>query len=305
MPLLGTIAGAAIDAGLGLALQNHNDKRQIRQQQKLQDQQEAANKRIADHNMANSLKMWEATNYAAQKEQMKKAGLNPGLLYGMGGGGGATTAGAGTASGVSGASAPQGGGEVMGMMMQRMQLEMMEKQKENIEADTENKKAENPNIPKTGEAIDQGIMNAKAQEILTKVQTEIAKQLQDYNPMMLSNIIDKGSNEIVQAQIQNDISNATKEAVIQKIKTEAANAIIQGEAMKAGIKLTEEQIKKIGADIMQRGQEIDIHRFKAEIDANNPSMSEITGNMLNSIKAQIQKLGGMSKDYTRPNQVNK
>ena len=38
--------------------------------------------------------MWKDTNYSAQMEELKKAGLNPGLLYGMSGGG-ATTIGTG------------------------------------------------------------------------------------------------------------------------------------------------------------------------------------------------------------------
>ena len=35
--------------------------------------------------------MWKDTNYAAQVEEMKKAGLSVGLMYGKGGAGGATT----------------------------------------------------------------------------------------------------------------------------------------------------------------------------------------------------------------------
>ena len=35
--------------------------------------------------------MWNKTNYPAQLEMMKKAGLNPGLMYGLGGGSGTTT----------------------------------------------------------------------------------------------------------------------------------------------------------------------------------------------------------------------
>ena len=38
------------------------------------------------------MQMWEDTNYAAQVEQLKKAGLSIGLMYGKGGAGGATTA---------------------------------------------------------------------------------------------------------------------------------------------------------------------------------------------------------------------
>ena len=38
--------------------------------------------------------IWDYTNYENQKRHLKNAGLNPALLYGMSGGGGATAAGA-------------------------------------------------------------------------------------------------------------------------------------------------------------------------------------------------------------------
>src|SRR5690606_28292737 len=38
------------------------------------------------------MKTWRETNYAEQAKELDKAGLNPGLLYGMGGAGGGTVA---------------------------------------------------------------------------------------------------------------------------------------------------------------------------------------------------------------------
>ena len=46
---------------------------------------------------AKQMEMWENTNYPAQVEQIKKAGLNPAMLYGQSGGG-ATVTGSGGAS---------------------------------------------------------------------------------------------------------------------------------------------------------------------------------------------------------------
>lgn len=82
--------------------------------------------------------MWDYTNYENQMEHIKNAGLNPGLLYGIGGGGGQTV-GAG-APGVS-ANAPSGGnqGSGMGISMQEVvQTRLMEAQAKKIEAETEN-----------------------------------------------------------------------------------------------------------------------------------------------------------------------
>lgn len=83
--------------------------------------------------------LWQRTNYGAQMKELSKAGLNPGLLYGMGGGGGGTTGG--------GGGMPSGGQAAQGMDIKgAVELALLNAQRENIEADTENKKATTPNI---------------------------------------------------------------------------------------------------------------------------------------------------------------
>lgn len=83
--------------------------------------------------------LWQRTNYGAQMKELSKAGLNPGLLYGMGGGGGGTTGG--------GGGMPSGGQAAQGMDIKgAVELALLNAQRENIEADTENKRATTPNI---------------------------------------------------------------------------------------------------------------------------------------------------------------
>jgi len=84
---LGAATGA-ISEGLGLIFQGIKDKQQLKQAGKMQELQIAGNKQLTDYNTAKQLQMWKDTSYGAQKEQMEKAGLYPGLMYGMGGGGG-------------------------------------------------------------------------------------------------------------------------------------------------------------------------------------------------------------------------
>ena len=104
---------------MGLLLEGHNDRRQLRQQEKLQNLEIRGSKELTDYNAAKQLEMWKATNYPAQVEQMKLAGLNPALAYGMGGGGGVTSN---VATGkTSGGQAPSGGAIVTGKYWQRKQ----------------------------------------------------------------------------------------------------------------------------------------------------------------------------------------
>ena len=133
-------ANSVIGTGMGLLLEKHNDKRQLRQQQALNDQQEAMARRMSMFNLENQMSMWEKTGPVGQMEQLKKAGLNPGLIYG-GGGGGGQTANVDSSSG-NGSSAPGGGGEAIAAMGLQLQNSMLAAQVENIKADTKKKLVE-------------------------------------------------------------------------------------------------------------------------------------------------------------------
>lgn len=126
--------GSAVGGAMGIALGAINDKRQLKQQKKLSEQQLGIDKQMTDYSYQKQLEMWKNTNYEAQKEQMQQAGLNPGLLYGMSGGGGVTT-GSGAASS-KGTQAPSGGGEALGIMQMKLQTELLQAQKDNIESQT-------------------------------------------------------------------------------------------------------------------------------------------------------------------------
>ena len=101
-------AGAAIDNTIGLIAGGIQANRQMRNQRKLLAEQLGIDKLKMEEQRKMQMQMWEDTNYAAQVEQLKKAGLSVGLMYGKGGAGGTTT-GAG-ATGVSAPSAPTGMG---------------------------------------------------------------------------------------------------------------------------------------------------------------------------------------------------
>ena len=118
-------AGNIITGGaLGIATEAWQDSRQEAQSQKLINQQVEANRKIGTQNRLNALQMWKDTNFSAQVAEMEKAGINPALLYGQSGAGGATTSGA-TGGTASGGTAQGGTGEIGMGIQQAMNLELL------------------------------------------------------------------------------------------------------------------------------------------------------------------------------------
>jgi len=133
-------AGNAVGGIMGLALGAIDRKAQVKQAGRLQELEIKGQKQMTDYNMQKQLQMWKDTSYGPQVEQMKAAGINPALLYGMSGGGAQTT---GTAqAGISGQQAAPHSG-AMGMGINGAQLAMMKTQINNMNADTEKKKVKN------------------------------------------------------------------------------------------------------------------------------------------------------------------
>ena len=229
----------AVNGIFGIAVGNYNDQRQRRQQQALQNIQIEGNKAMIDYQMQKQLEMWRNTNYSAQKEEMKKAGLNPALMYGMSGGGGTTT---GSASGsVTGASAPVGGGEMQGIL--GLQRGMLQAQIANINADTRNKNVD-ANNKDTGGVINENIKAgtaqalASVQKLIAETQNEGAKwdlmrvelaikrlneyelsNTVDFNIETVSTQLDIAKEELKQATTKTKYDQSTVDEMIKQLNT--------------------------------------------------------------------------------------
>ena len=78
----------------GSLMGNKMQQDQFGNQLTLMKKQHEYNEASANSAQARAYEMWEKTNYAAQIEQMKKAGLSPALMYSQTGAGGGTVSGA-------------------------------------------------------------------------------------------------------------------------------------------------------------------------------------------------------------------
>lgn len=286
-------------AGVAMGLFNgENDRRQLRQQEKLNVMNNEHAKQMGLFNYDLQKKMWDDTNYSAQIEHMEKAGINPALLYGMSGGGGVTT---GSAS----AQQPSGKAErtdQMGMGLQMgMAMEQQKAQIEVLESQAEKNRAE---AAKT-KGIDTEA--ATTQNELSKVQLDIASRTKEQTIEGIGYQVNKSYKELSlltyeeQVQGDEDVLNAR----IKGTQAGYLQAILQNKQIKAQTKLTDEQAKAIATQIAQKWAEIGqgnmklaIDTFKAEVEANRPGLWNVLGGQVQEIIESIYDIGGV-KDNDR------
>jgi len=144
-----TLATEAATEGLGIGLDmltaNWRQQKQLEQQQKLTDMQAKAQMGLSRDNAKVALQMWKDTNYSAQVEEMKKAGLNVGLMYGKGGSGGTTTSSPGSIGGATAQMPELNKNSGMGIQMAQAAANL-----ELIKAQTNKTNAEAANIGEGG-----------------------------------------------------------------------------------------------------------------------------------------------------------
>lgn len=253
-------ASGAINAGMGLLLEGHNDRRQIKQQQKLTDMQTEAQRNLTNYSYEKQMEMWKNTNYSAQMEELAKAGLNPGLLYGMSGGGGATTGTAGATS-AGGGQAPSGGGEIMGMMqqgMQRMQLELLDAQKKNIEADTANKEADTVNKPIQGEQMKAVTGVAKADEAIKKIDLALKEKTFEAAADRITFESGKAMQELEQSFAASYVARETQVEQVTILREKAIAAYLENMLTRAQTGAVEQSTEESKAKVAKMAKDIEL-----------------------------------------------
>lgn len=226
--------GAIASAGASLAqlaTQKSAERRQQGYQKELMGLQSVYNKQAGVRSQQLGMKTWDETNYGAQVEHMKKAGLSTGLMYGGSGAGGATTGGA-MEQGVSGGNAPQAKGMDIGQIAS---IGLMTAQSEKLKAETENIKegTEKTHIEGRGEMI----RNLIEEIGMGYTGGEGAKRSADHYG---------------QIEMKRDSPTArAQKATPEKMEQEITNLRVEERAKEAGINLTEESARKIYHDIIQ------------------------------------------------------
>ena len=255
-------ASGAINTGMGLLLEKHNDKRQLEQQGKLGQQQLGFSNQHAKYQSDLALERWEKTNYGAQLAEMKKAGLSPGLMYGGSGAGGAMSSGGGGGS-IGGGQAPAGGNEIMGLQLMGAQKRLLEAQAENVQADTGLKEADTGLRGKQTDIaeLERSMLNDSYDVTYSKLQAEASKL----------------ESEAQSAYANKEVDKATVETRIKQQQGELIGLGLANELKEKGVQLTEEKVKQTVAAVQQKWREIAVQEGKLNLDRFVKDVSDSTG----------------------------
>lgn len=267
---LGMIGGAALQAGLGMGIGALEDARQLRQEGKLLEQQSKFDRKQAQFNQQLGLQTWEQTGPVAMTRELKEAGLNPALQYGGTGGGGQTMGNPGAA--VSGGKAAKGGGEAMGM-------QMMDAQRQLIEAQTEKTKVETAKTAgvDTDLTREQGRMTTIAANLAAMTQEDAAEQVQARTHILWQEA--KAAKGMVTAELQ-------------KKQAEAIGAQLMNDLRKVQTDMTETQMAAIGQEIAQKWKALEIQQGHLDLQKFVQDVSNSTKLTVETVARAVELVGG-------------
>lgn len=243
---------ATIGAGGGLLGMINQRKREDRLYDRSKElmgiqfgNQKALNKQGADLSYEN----WLRTNYPAQVEQLKKAGLSVGMMYGQSGAGGATAQ---TGSGGSASmGSPQDAkfmniSDILSASKIAQEVELMKAQSKKLEAEASSISGEEGTVGGSQVAANlANALNAKSQAKLNNLGFEIGDATK-------GDQIDKVFYEVEQLSKQNDLT-------VEQTNLAKEQALTQGvdrQLKRANINLSKQQITKMIADVKQGWQKL-------------------------------------------------
>ena len=251
--------GAIIGAGIGLAGSLLGRKKQNSDQREMMELQAKLNQQQAQYNQGLAKDMWNYTSFPNQVRNMEAAGLNPALLYGMGGQGG-STAGAGQAGsvGLSDAKGMQTGIAIQGMGLElanlASQIELNKSQAEKNKAEAE----------KTA-GVDTQVQQATMENLIAQTANEKVKKGLIYADTRFKDALE----EVTRAKVDEvgwNIKNLIKslELADRNIQATDLDNELKERTMESNVKQAEETLKNTMADTLVKFSQGKLNKVQAE-----------------------------------------
>lgn len=295
------LMGQAAGGIMGMLFGGMNDQRQQDMEEWLQALQIKGQKEMTDYNLLKQLELWEKTGYGAQMDQLKRAGLNQALLYGMSGGGGQSTNV--NTGNVSRGNAPTGGGEAMAGMGMGLNLAMMKAQKDVLEAQARNLNVEADNK--------EGVVrtNIGADTELKQVHARIGNLdawIKDKSKQDQIDIIQWQANKLVEEvralERENKVDARTAETRIKLVKTELIQKLLQNTLIKEQTEterkkpmLLEEQTRAATHSIWQKWQQNETELSQLSVQEAAQRLQSIINDVPHSERIGFDVLEGVAQ----------
>lgn len=308
--MLGAIMGVI---GAASALQSGSNQSYNEEQAQLRQAQ--INKEQAKYSQGLAMEYWDYTNWENQVDHLKKAGMNPALMYAKGGAGGQTGGGQAQGVGLSPSNQEAVKAQQIGMALQLAQL------KSQIEVNESVAKKNTAEAEKTAgvdtEAAKMGIKLSEAQVLSERerknvlyweaevaqsesVLKEALANTEQFNLQKVQwdiRMVEKGyeelSERVAMLKRENKIGDATAEMQIEQYKANLVDTwagamlkMAQTETQKEEVKAIAERLKQKDYELDQKDTEI-IQRW---VDLGIKGVSEV-GELLTGIK----KLSDLAK----------
>ena len=213
----------------------------------------------ADAEYKRNLQMWKETNFGAQRNEMEKAGLSVGLMYGNGGGSAASAAGGSATQ----PSAPNTNPVEVGLQQQSLGLQLKQIEAQNRLANAEATKT----IAEANKIAGVDTEGAKLDNEWKKVENRIQlsrENIEASNVTAAEANAQKAVAEWNSAVIQAEIDAETKATKTQTIVEQLINMRKEGALMVANRELSEKQKEKVEKEINYMFYELYTKRMSAE-----------------------------------------
>ncbi len=257
--MLGNGIFSIFGAGLNAAMSSGATNEQWGNQLKLMDIQNRYNEQMAKNNQLRNKDLWDYTNYENQKQHIKNAGLNPALIYGMGGGGGVSANGA-QGQGVT---QPTDRSVEMGLKQQGLGLQLANimSQVELNKSQAEKNKAEANKIA----GVDTEVQKATMENIIAQTSNEKIKKGLIYADTRLKDAMEEITRSKVD-EVEWNIKNLMKSLEIadKNIEATGLDNELKSRTMEANVKQAEEILKNTMADTLVKSSQGKLNKVQAE-----------------------------------------
>lgn len=297
-------AGAGLAGSiLGIGTAGWQDRRQVRQQKKLTDVSVKAQKELNDYNQQLGIKTWKETNYAAQRDQLIKAGLNPGLMYGQAGAGGVTMAG--PSNGVPGASASGASGEwgmgiQLGLAAQQTaaNIELAKAEADKARADADKTRGIDTDVAKG--SLDKIIAETQNEAIkgrLMNIQSDIGEIDKALRPYQIKAEIDNAIQQANKLSLDNAITTDSYNSIVSEIRSRAIGQAITNELNSANIDLKKAEKQALITGVVQKWTQLGIEQQAVDVQKKGTQQRDVELSQ-NAFRLKIQQFEAeMAAEY--------